>query len=152
MPNVPLSIAAGIAGAAQTAVIAAQPIPAFYAGGDTGKGIGLTDQYGAVAGVVHANEYVVPEWMRGIPQVMAFERIMEGIRTSRGYAGGGNVTNTSTVVNNQAAPAMGADPLLISVINRLNDNIEKGIRSKLVLQEFEEFTDKHTLIEQESGF
>lgn len=152
LPNVPLSIAAGIAGAAQTAVIAAQPIPAFYAGGDTGKGIGLTDQYGAVAGVVHANEYVVPEWMRGIPQVMAFERIMEGIRTSRGYAGGGNVTNTSTVVNNQAAPAMGADPLLISVINRLNDNIEKGIRSKLVLQEFEEFTDKHTLIEQESGF
>ena len=147
-----LAVAAGIAGAAQTAVIAAQPIPAFYAGGDTGKGIGLTDQYGAVAGVVHANEYVVPEWMRGIPQVMAFERIMEGIRTSRGYAGGGNVTNTSTVVNNQAAPAMGADPLLISVINRLNDNIEKGIRSKLVLQEFEEFTDKHTLIEQESGF
>lgn len=152
LPNVPLSIAAGIAGAAQTAVIAAQPIPAFYAGGDTGKGIGLTDQYGSVAGVVHANEYVIPEWMRGIPQVMAFERIMEGIRTSRGYAGGGNVTNTSTVVNNQAAPAMGADPLLISVINRLNENIEKGIRSKLVLQEFEEFTDKHTLIEQESGF
>jgi TP901 family phage tail tape measure protein len=150
--NPALAVAAGIAGAAQTAVIAAQPIPAFYAGGDTGKGIGLTDQYGAVAGVVHANEYVVPEWMRGIPQVMAFERIMEGIRTSRGYAGGGNVTNTSTVVNNQAAPAMGADPLLISVINRLNENIEKGIRSKLVLQEFEEFTDKYTLIEQESGF
>lgn len=151
LPDIPLSIAAGIAGLAQTTVIASQPIPSFYYGGDSGQGIGLRDRHGEIAGMVHKNEYVVPEWMRKIPTVMAFERIMEGIRTNRGASQGSSITNNSTTVNNQSAGITVTDPLLVSVLNRLNENIERGISSKFVLQDFREFSDKVDLIEQQSS-
>ena len=54
LPNIPLAIAAGIAGAASVAVIAAQPMPEFYEGGFT-----IQDKNDKKpVGIVHANEFI----------------------------------------------------------------------------------------------
>lgn len=56
LANPPAAIAAGIAGAAQIAVIASQPVPEYYDGGYTSR----SSNNKKPAGIVHANEYVVP--------------------------------------------------------------------------------------------
>jgi len=153
---IPRSIAAGIAGLAETAVIISQPMPKFYGGGATGPGLGINDGQGTVAGVVHANEYVIPEWMRGLPQVIAFERVLEGIRTRNGFAKGGQVAAPQASLA-AASPAgnntvITTDPALISVITRLNENIERGIKAKLSLMDLEEFQEKKQAIEELSAW
>lgn len=59
----------------------------------TGLGVGtggkLLDAQGLeVAGIVHKNEYVIPEWMRADPQVLQVENWLE-LRRQRGYYQGG---------------------------------------------------------------
>lgn len=141
---------AGIAGAAQTTVIASQKMPKFYYGGDTGSGIGVRDNNNRqIAGFVHPREYVIPEWMRSLPMVMNFERVMEGIRTGRqgGYYDGGSTGVQSSKYKVQSsAPA--SDNGLKDSIDRLNLNLEKGIKAKLIYQEFEEFTGKVDSVEK----
>jgi len=151
LPNIPLAIAAGIAGAAQTAVIAAQPVPQFYTGGPTGAGLGFSDDKAPVAGVVHANEYVIPEWMRRIPQVIGFERVMEGIRTGRGYADGG-VASPVSQGSNTSIQRAASDELLTRVLMRLENRLNKGVYAKMVYQDFERFEEKNQNIERLSGF
>jgi TP901 family phage tail tape measure protein len=148
LPNMPLAIAAGIAGAAQTAAIAAKPIPQFYQGGDTGKGLGFSDDKAPVAGVVHANEYVVPEWMRRIPQVIAFERVMEGIRTGRGYAGGGSTGTSRSEMTKIITSTPAVDNALNSTIDRLISVLERGVRGKWVLQDLDDIIAKKERIEK----
>lgn len=147
LPNVPLSIAAGIAGAAQVATIAAQPIPQFSGGGFTGKGIGYNDGNGNVAGLVHENEYVIPEWMRSIPQVISFERVLEGIRTGRSYATGGNTSASAQTTNIYNQPPVPADTSLTDAVNRLNSILQGRIYTKLSLLDLEEIQDKKTEVE-----
>ena len=148
----PLAILAGIAGAAQIATIAAQPVPQFSGGGATGKGMGMRDQYGQVAGIVHADEYVIPEWMRSIPQVISFERVMEGIRTGRSYAaGGGTSAVNSTTIYNQHTVAP-ADQSLQSAIETLNAILARGVNTKLSLFDLEEYQQKKEDIESISAF
>lgn len=150
--SLPAAILAGIAGAAQVATIAAQPVPQFSGGGATGKGMGMRDQYGQVAGIVHADEYVIPEWMRSIPQVISFERVMEGIRTGRSYAAGGSTAavNSTNIYNQQTvAPA---DQSLQSAIETLNAILAKGVNTKLSLFDLEEYQQKKEDIETISAF
>jgi len=80
------AIAAGIAGAAQIAAIAAAPLPQFAEGGYTGRG----SKY-EVAGVVHAGEYVVPKHLVEQPRMAPLIYQLETARV-RGYADGGLVT------------------------------------------------------------
>lgn len=94
LPNIPLSIASGIAAAAQTAVIATQPVPEFFYGGYTGDKTYFDDPYGGVAGVVHPNEWVAPAWMTQDPATANIIGMLEGIRQN-GYADGGSVTTTT---------------------------------------------------------
>lgn len=56
-------------GAAQVAMIAAQPIPTFFQGGPTGraKNRQMRDQHGPIAGLVHEDEWVGPKWMNEHP-------------------------------------------------------------------------------------
>lgn len=94
LPNPFTATAAGIAGAAQVAVIARSN---FAGGGYTGQGNGLApDSTGhRPVGVVHANEWVSPPWMTQHPvwgsQVAALEMVRR-----RGFADGG-FTTTPTV-------------------------------------------------------
>ncbi len=64
----------------------------FYDGGRTGKGLGFKDSSGhTVAGVVHANEWVSPQWMTDHPQYGKVIHQLEYIR-QRGFADGGFTT------------------------------------------------------------
>lgn len=55
--------------------------PGFYDGGYTGPGTGQRDQNGRmVAGMVHANEYVIPSKMMSDPWVMNVTQSLEAIR------------------------------------------------------------------------
>jgi hypothetical protein len=95
LPNVFLSVAAGIAGAASVAVIASQKLPPkdFAVGGFTGFG----DEK-EPAGTVHKNEYVVPAYVVRNPQSKYHLQALESKR--KGYANGGmvspNISNYSS--------------------------------------------------------
>jgi hypothetical protein len=141
-PVVPLMVAAGIAGAAQIAVIASQKMPEFSSGGPTGSGYSLPDMSGQKpAGIVHADEYVIPAWERKIPQVMAMESIIESIRT-RGYAAGGAVSSTAT----STTIMQPVDPQMLKAMNRFSDTIdnlqEKGLETNLVYHKLQKFIEK----------
>uniref|UniRef100_UPI0039A51BC1 hypothetical protein n=1 Tax=Ornithobacterium rhinotracheale TaxID=28251 RepID=UPI0039A51BC1 len=91
----------GALGAAQTAMIASQPLPSKngYAKGGRTIGLGFTDETGhEVAGVVHADEYVIPAWLRKQPEVAKVEQWLEAKRTGKDkpYATGGAVSPPST--------------------------------------------------------
>lgn len=102
-----LSIAESIPAALRTtaAVVKIQR-QKFAGGGDTGSGTGRADETGHVpVGIVHANEYVVPRWMRRLPEVRTSLDWMESIR-QRGYAQGGLVsTSTTPTFNASVSPA-----------------------------------------------
>ncbi|MGV4536885.1 hypothetical protein, partial [Ornithobacterium rhinotracheale] len=102
LPNIPLAAVVGALGAAQTAMIASQPLPPKqgYAKGGATIGLGFKDETGhEVAGVVHADEYVIPAWMRKQPEVAKVEQWLEAKRTGKDkpYAEGGVVQKTNAV-------------------------------------------------------
>jgi len=93
------------------AASAGAKIAGFYEGGPTGRGMLATEgmwnalgqgtglgvsaggqlldaQGREVAGIVHTNEYVIPEWMRADPQVVQVEHWLEA-RRQRGFYEGG---------------------------------------------------------------
>jgi len=49
-----------------------------------------------VAGIVHKNEYVIPEWMRVDPEMMQVEGWLEQRRRRGFYEGGPNTEGGST--------------------------------------------------------
>lgn len=112
LPNVALSIAAGLAAAAQLAIIQNQK---FAAGGFTGPALGRPDDTGRVpVGIVHANEYVVPQEVVFNPRARPAIEYLEGMRKKRGttrgvtrrlYAAGGLVADTSGSIPLYSAPA-----------------------------------------------
>ena len=54
----------GAMGAVQLGIVAAQQPPSYARGGYT-KGLGFKDESGQeVAGIVHGDEYVVPQWLK----------------------------------------------------------------------------------------
>ncbi|MGQ1944867.1 hypothetical protein ACT4RS_07485 [Ornithobacterium rhinotracheale] len=100
--NFALAAVVGALGAAQTAMIASQPLPPKqgYAKGGATIGLGFKDETGhEVAGVVHADEYVIPSWMRKQPEVAKVEQWLEAKRTGKDkpYAEGGVVQKTNAV-------------------------------------------------------
>jgi len=146
-----LAIAAGLAGLAQTAIIASQPMPRFFEGGPTGQGTGLRDDKGELAGVVHANEYVIPEWMRSLPKVIAFERVMEGIRLNKGTSSTLKAVSEKSPSVNFSDLVAQPDTRLVEVLEALNSHIEKGIKTKFILNDFEMITAKLADIEEQSS-
>ncbi|AHJ97708.1 hypothetical protein Hsw_2113 [Hymenobacter swuensis DY53] len=87
--------------------------------GTSGK---LLDAEGfAVAGVVHENEYVIPEWMRADLKVVQIEQFLEQKRL-RGYIEGGATSGNVTVpaAGTGAAPETEVQLLLLAVLGRLD--------------------------------
>lgn len=94
LPNAFAAIAAGIATALQLAVIDGQ---SFFYGGPTGsKGIYRDKSGKNVAGVVHTNEYVVPEHIAQDPQHQPVISYLENVRRAKGGFADGGFTNVST--------------------------------------------------------
>lgn len=106
MPNIPLSIAAGITGATQAAIISSQQAPQFKDGGFTtvtgaqdGKSYNAKMKGKANAGMLHGGpqlvlanekgpEYFIPNPMLSNPEVIDHVRAIENIRV-RQFAEGG---------------------------------------------------------------
>ncbi|MGI4833266.1 MAG: hypothetical protein ACRYFK_07375 [Janthinobacterium lividum] len=95
--------------------------------GGSGK---LQDAQGLeVAGIVHKNEYVIPEWMRADPQVLQVEDWLEA-RRLRGYAQGGATSDGGRPGSAaDARPATDAtlDPnaRLVEVLASLDQRLQK---------------------------
>jgi hypothetical protein len=89
-PVIPLMIAAGVAGAASIATIASQKPPEFFAGGYTST----SSSNRTPAGIVHANEYVVPAEGVNNPQLRPLLDTIEMSRQS------GNLPRLNPAVHN----------------------------------------------------
>lgn len=93
--------------------------------GTSGK---LVDDKGLeVAGIVHKNEYVIPEWMREDPQVLQVEDWLEA-RRQRGFFDGGPTTDSERRETRASAPteqAAGTDTqlLMLQAITALNQRL-----------------------------
>lgn len=106
LPNVFAAAAAGIAAAAQIAVISSQQ---FAGGGYTGPGHGtVPDNTGhRPVGVVHAHEWVSPPWMTRHPVWGQQIAVLEAVR-QRGFADGGFSTTPTVTVTPIGAPEASA--------------------------------------------
>jgi hypothetical protein len=84
----------------------------------------LVDEQGLeVAGIVHQNEYVIPEWMRADPEVLQVENWLE-TRRQRGFANGGTTTEGDTRAAGAAgAPETTVNPQLVQVLAELNQRL-----------------------------
>lgn len=165
-PSVPLMIAAGVAGAASIAVISAQKAPEFYEGGYTAT----SSDSRRPAGVVHDNEYVVPEEGLKNPRVRAILNQIEIARVnkslpmlnpmidwkqSRQMFAGGFSTQTSSATS---APVFvqqnTTDPAMVAIIRenteamkQMRDELAKGVKGKWVLNDFEKIQNNKSNIQ-----
>ncbi len=119
----------GALGAAQVAMIASTPLPSKgYADGGYTTGLGYADDTGyEVAGVVHAGEYVVPEFVMSDPTVPAIIQYLEAKRTGGSYAEGGEVTEPEPADDTQPNELT----MLNATVNRLAEVLERGIEAKV---------------------
>ncbi|MDO4782560.1 MAG: phage tail tape measure protein [Capnocytophaga felis] len=128
------AIVGGI-GAIQLGLVASQQPPGYARGGRT-KGLGFTDESGhEVAGVVHANEYVIPQWLRKDPEVARVEEWLEAKRlrgsATDSYAQGGRVVPVDNqnheVVNQHLQNVRSAtnETMLLSALERLIELLER---------------------------
>lgn len=131
----------GALGAVQLGIVAAQQPPSYAKGGYT-KGLGFKDESGQeVAGIVHGEEYVVPQWLKKDPEVAQVVEWIEAKRlgqSPKGYEAGGEVKNTKqeTPTSESSVPAVGGPTGLTEVLSRLSTTVEKlqgeGIEAYIV--------------------
>jgi hypothetical protein len=96
----------------------------------TGMSIGgdgkLMDAKGLeVAGIVHKNEYVIPEWMRQDPEVLQVENWLENRRQRGFYDGGATTEGDNRAAESrpsQAAPAV--TDQLVRVLTSLDQRLQ----------------------------
>jgi hypothetical protein len=89
--------------------------------GTNGK---LVDDSGhAIAGVVHENEYVIPQWLRADPEVMQIEGYLEA-RRLRGYLAGGE-TGPAPAKALPGGPDATPAPLMTDVLERVVASLTK---------------------------
>ena len=166
-----LAIAAGVSAGAQLAIIAAQKMPEFAAGGYT-----MADGSNSTpAGIVHANEYVIPASGVKNPKLRPFLELLETSRLSgnlptlnpalyglrlRGFADGGYVSNSIATAKEQewmdrygkerSRSAQYMDRVQMMVLNKLTKAVDElqrnGVKGKWVLNDFEKIqTDKKNI-------
>lgn len=119
----------GALGAVQLGIVAAQQPPSYAKGGFT-KGLGFRDESGyEVAGVVHEEEYVVPQWLRRDPEVAKAVEWLEAKRTGKNatYAQGGEAIKNTTS-NPEIVKTLSNENSFLSInpqIEKLNHLLEK---------------------------
>ena len=131
----------GALGAVQLGIVASQQAPSYAKGGYT-KGLGFKDESGLeVAGIVHGEEYVVPQWLKKDPEVAQVVEWLEAKRlgqSPQGYEAGGEVKNTKqeAPTSENSVPAVGVPTGLTEVLSRLSTTVEKlqgeGIEAYIV--------------------
>lgn len=132
----------GALGAVQLGVVAAQQPPSYARGGYT-KGLGFKDESGQeVAGIVHGDEYVVPQWLKKDPEVAQVVEWLEAKRlgqSPKGYEAGGEVAANSQQepqVRSSQHELPARESNLTEVLGKLNSTVEKlqeeGIEAYIV--------------------
>ncbi len=161
--NIAMAAIVGGIGALQTGLIMANKPQrgSYYAGGDT-KGLGYKDASGhEVAGVVHANEYVIPKWLLEDPVVANMKEFIEARRTGNltannsgpSYADGGNVAALPTTDTTK-------DIALFAVLQEVSQQLQlsnelhqqlliEGVRLPMTMEAGKKITD---LIDQYKQF
>lgn len=143
-PNFVIAGIVGAMGAVQAGLIAANrpDKPAGYAAGGPTRGTGIRDSYGneLADGPYHADEYVIPKWLRQDPQIARMEEFIEARRTgytrsmpeSSGYKSGG-ITRPQSSVETEAGPASesNTDGMLRDIRSLLRHLTENPIEAKL---------------------
>ena len=106
----------------------------FFYGGHTGTAPALGyDEFGAVTGVVHPNEWVAPEVMTASPKYAATFGWLENERKkimSNGFVDGG--ATSPNAVPTIPLDSDNSDSNLLSAINRLNNLLSSGIIAKVL--------------------
>lgn len=117
-----LAILAGISGALQVASILAQPVPQFRSGGPTRNSRSDSD----VAGIVHANEYVISAPIVRSPRFKNTINELEKARLTGSYQSGGFTSPNSNDADNklervlQTSIALSERPIVVTVVD-IND-------------------------------
>jgi hypothetical protein len=155
LPAIPMMAMAALQGGLQIAAISAQKMPAFSEGGFTSKNSdNLTP-----AGIVHANEYVIPAEGVNNPQLQPFLKMLEVARLKKSlpqlnpavmgfgnnfFSDGGFTTKTSTSVSTPAGILPGSSlsiPDMSVAMHRFANAIDKlqenGIQGKWNLFDLE---------------
>ena len=121
----------GAMGAVQLGIVAAQQPPSYARGGYT-KGLGFKDESGQeVAGIVHGDEYVVPQWLKKDPEVAQVVEWLEAKRlgqSPKGYEAGGEVAANSQQepqVRSSQHELPARESNLTEVLGKLNSTVEK---------------------------
>ena len=132
----------GAMGAVQLGIVAAQQPPSYARGGYT-KGLGFKDESGQeVAGIVHGDEYVVPQWLKKDPEVA---QVVEWLEAKRlGQSPKGDEAGGEVAANSQQEPQVRSsqhelparESNLTEVLGKLNSTVEKlqeeGIEAYIV--------------------
>lgn len=109
--------------------------PKFFYGGDTGNYAALGyDEYGPMTGIVHKNEYVIPEVMTANPRFASTIAWLEQHRTGkvRKFVNGGG-TSPGAIPTGTPDGAMAQNDMLYSVIANLNAILSNGIIAKTII-------------------
>lgn len=142
-PNIPLSILAGVQGAIQTSLIAAQPIPAFAGGGITisdggminGRHIGEFGERGP--------EWVAPNWMLHEPVYANMIGMLENARRAKmpAFAAGG-------LTGDALAPSPGVGSMNQSLVNAIDALVARLDQPILSVTHWDQFASTRDLIEE----
>lgn len=168
LPNVPLAVAAGIAGAAQTAVIAAQKVPQYFSGRydvigeDDGKkynvphaGLAQTGIYGRTILVAERGPEIVIDAPTTKNIRMNYPEIMDAIMAARvpQFASGrypqqpvaaqppfqaANLNNLPETMKHLSISIN----VLNSQLRNLKEQLSKGLKATMDYQDFSDFNDK----------
>jgi len=106
-------------------------VPSFDEGGHTGPGTGTADATGyKVAGVVHQNEWVAPQWMTESPRWANTIQMMEAARQNKvGYAEGGFAGDQGTGASSTAGAAPDQTEML-EMLAALKHRLDNPVPSK----------------------
>jgi len=136
-----------IYGFAQVKKIYSTKTPTFSAGDGYEMG-GPTASYPHQAAMSEAgSEYVIPNWLRGDPQVAAYEDVIEAKRIT-GPASITNISNSSTVASS------GTDPAMAAALEKNNELLERlnrdGVKGVWEWDNYKEGRDEMEQIEEEA--
>ncbi|KAA5532822.1 phage tail tape measure protein [Paenimyroides baculatum] len=118
-----LAVVSGIKNVQKISSTPLQKMPTHYHGGPTGnKGIGMSDEYGQLTGMVHANEWVAPAFMAQSPRYAPIIDWLDNERQMQLNGVSGSVANP--FFDNPVFS------MLTGTLMQLNGNLENGIVAK----------------------
>ncbi|MBS9773794.1 MAG: hypothetical protein KGV59_01375 [Tenacibaculum sp.] len=104
----------------------------YYYGGYTGSQAIYNDEFGAVTGVVHDDEWVAPKFMTQSPKYAPTITWLENERKAniKGYYEGGHTSQTNETASSDFVTTSSdnnMNALLLEQITRLNNHLDSGI-------------------------